>query len=749
MRRSLPLGIALLLAAGCKTEPPPPVAAPDAAALPAPGGDAPAPTQDSETPDPALVRRILTLEHARTLGPDTDGLIALSSNPDPRVRARVATALGRVGLADGVAPLLVLMDDEAPAVRAQTAFAAAILVGSIQDDEQATTDLRDGMRKAWTKEREERKDPTVREAIAWALRRFGGEKSVGVVDLLLDAFNDGDPKVSATAMQSFALLSRYTPKTPDAGKPGSVQAIRLRAADTNETTRRAATYALMRMKAKDAIPDFEQALEKRRADDERSMAVQGLTGLESWHVAQMRDLLMPPPEPTMDNLEPVDFRGDVWTKISAVNHLLAAKSEPALTVLETWLGQEILPDLTQHGIGLDAPIFHAVLAVAAGLPEFPDQKRARALLDALHRAAGKAGPLRRKDAAYAENLNAALLHCTAAASLDRLDKKVARVPDCGTGLEAVYPAVNRDILVLETQLAIAADDKAKVAALSAAYIPTAHPRLKVSLLGAASELFESGPEGEALVVEIGARALAEEDPVLRSYGVKLAARGPALLAVLKDGATTRPGHKMDVVLEALDAVKKHKPEGAIEVVLPWTASPEHAVRARARSALFALDPTAAPLPYEPALDAPQGEPGPPVTVVLRTTRGNIELELWPDQAPATVASFLALARKGTYDNLTFHRVIAGFVSQGGDPRGDGNGGPGYALPSEWTRLPYDAGTVGMAHAGKDTGGCQFFLTHRPHPHLDGGYTVFGRVTKGLDGVQAMQQGDIIRGVDIR
>ena len=228
----------------------------------------------------------------------------------------------------------------------------------------------------------------------------------------------------------------------------------------------------------------------------------------------------------------------------------------------------------------------------------------------------------------------------------------------------------------------------------------------------------------------------------------MAARGPALLALLAKGATEAPGDNLDVVLEALDAVKKHKPEGGAAAVRPWTANPDHATRARARSTLFALDPAAQPLPYEPALGAPRGEPGPSVKVVLRTTRGDIELELWPEAAPATVASFLALAREGFFNNLTFHRVIAGFVSQGGDPRGDGNGGPGYTLPSEWTRLPYEAGTLGMAHAGKDTGGCQFFIAHRRHPHLDGGYTVFGRVTKGLEGVQAMQQGDVIRGVDL-
>lgn len=739
----------------CKTDPPPaPPAEPSVKAplaKPTPEKAVDAGVEAKPEPKPVEVsadmRKLLAHEHARYVGGD-DGLGAFVTHEDPKVRARAALALGRIGLADSVSPLLVLMDDDDPAVRADAAFGAAILQVALADDEKSSTDLRDGIRRAWKKEREDRKDPKVREAIAWALRRFGGEKSEGIVDLLRDAFHDGDPEVTATAMESFALLSRYSPKTPGAADEGFVRSIRLRAADTNPATRKAATYALMRMKIKDAIPDFKQALEKQRPDDERAMAIRALTALEAWEVGLMRDLLMPPPEPSMDNLEPVDYRGDIWTRIHAVNHLLAAKTEPALTVIEEWMNKEILPQLRDHGTGLDAPLFHAILAVANGLPKFEQKDRAKALLDTFYMASSRGGSLRREKASRGEDLGAAILHCASAAALDKLDGKVSRTTDCAAGLEAVYPATRRQVHLLNTQVGLAKKPVDKVRVLAKAYTGDTPMAVKVAIMVQAAQLFD-GEGGPGLVKALGTKALNETDPVLRSYGVKLAARDGVLLGLLAQGAQKEPGENLDVVLEALDACKKHKPKGAAQAVKPWTGNPNHAVRARARGVLEELDPAASPIPWKPTIAEPRGVPGPPVKAVVRTTRGNIELELWPEHAPATVESFVSLARKGEFNGLTFHRVIAGFVSQGGDPRGDGHGGPGYTIPAEWTRLPYDAGTLGMAHAGKDTGGCQFFLTHRPHPHLDGGYTVFGRVTKGLDGVHTLQQGDIIRGIDIR
>ncbi|HEX6809908.1 MAG TPA: peptidylprolyl isomerase, partial [Gemmatimonadaceae bacterium] len=132
--------------------------------------------------------------------------------------------------------------------------------------------------------------------------------------------------------------------------------------------------------------------------------------------------------------------------------------------------------------------------------------------------------------------------------------------------------------------------------------------------------------------------------------------------------------------------------------------------------------------------------------VLTTARGTIELELYAADAPLTVYNFLSLARGGTYDHIAFHRVVPDFVVQDGDARGDGNGGPSYAIRDELNRRLYDRGAVGMALGGPDTGGSQYFITLSPQPHLDGGYTVFGHVTSGYAALDAVVQGDSLLAV---
>lgn len=118
--------------------------------------------------------------------------------------------------------------------------------------------------------------------------------------------------------------------------------------------------------------------------------------------------------------------------------------------------------------------------------------------------------------------------------------------------------------------------------------------------------------------------------------------------------------------------------------------------------------------------------------VLHTQHGDISIELLPDIAPSTVNNFVCLARDGFYGNTTFHRVVPGFLAQAGDPGGSGRGGPGYRFPDEISEVACVRGTVGMANAGPNTNGSQFFILLADSPQLNGRYTVFGRVTDGLD-----------------
>jgi len=140
--------------------------------------------------------------------------------------------------------------------------------------------------------------------------------------------------------------------------------------------------------------------------------------------------------------------------------------------------------------------------------------------------------------------------------------------------------------------------------------------------------------------------------------------------------------------------------------------------------------------------------GHPTRATITTARGAVHVLLFGADAPLTVSNFAQLARRGYYNGVAFHRVVPNFVAQDGDPRGDGSGGPGYAIRDELNRRWYDRGAVGMALSGPDTGGSQYFLAHSPQPHLDGHYTVFGHVTDGFDVLDALVQGDRILSITI-
>lgn len=136
---------------------------------------------------------------------------------------------------------------------------------------------------------------------------------------------------------------------------------------------------------------------------------------------------------------------------------------------------------------------------------------------------------------------------------------------------------------------------------------------------------------------------------------------------------------------------------------------------------------------------------------IKTNKGDIQLELFAKDTPKTVNNFVFLARDKFYDGLTFHRVIPNFMAQGGDPNGDGRGGPGYRFEDETRGNPrqkHETGSLSMANAGPNTNGSQFFICHGPQPHLDGKHTVFGKVTQGQDVVNSLKNGDVMNEVAI-
>ncbi|MFQ6059373.1 MAG: peptidylprolyl isomerase [Anaerolineae bacterium] len=188
---------------------------------------------------------------------------------------------------------------------------------------------------------------------------------------------------------------------------------------------------------------------------------------------------------------------------------------------------------------------------------------------------------------------------------------------------------------------------------------------------------------------------------------------------------------------------------------PLTVSPALTETAEVTATVPVLTPTTAPVSRKTYSQPPTMTIDVNKTYVatIETDKGDIVIELYPQDAPQTVNNFVFLAREGFYDGLTFHRVEPGFVIQGGDPKGDGTGGPGYTLPAEIKR-PHPEGAVAMARLGDDvnperrSSGSQFYITLAPQPSLDGKYTVFGQVTEGMDVVRSIARGDVMRKVTI-
>jgi cyclophilin family peptidyl-prolyl cis-trans isomerase len=229
---------------------------------------------------------------------------------------------------------------------------------------------------------------------------------------------------------------------------------------------------------------------------------------------------------------------------------------------------------------------------------------------------------------------------------------------------------------------------------------------------------------------------------------------PALTAAIQ----TAQGDGLYVArTAALDALTALDPAAAKVALTTALTDRDWAVRMRAAEDLRKLDAAVdvssmrpAPAPIVPELAAVEAFVAPQYSpqAYIETSKGTIQFELAVLDAPRTVANFISLVRKNYFRGVQLHRVVPDFVVQDGDPRGDGEGGPGYTIRDEINQRPYLRGTVGMALDWADTGGSQFFITHSPQPHLDGRYTVFGQVVSGMDVVDRLQQWDTINTIRV-
>jgi cyclophilin family peptidyl-prolyl cis-trans isomerase/HEAT repeat protein len=257
--------------------------------------------------------------------------------------------------------------------------------------------------------------------------------------------------------------------------------------------------------------------------------------------------------------------------------------------------------------------------------------------------------------------------------------------------------------------------------------------------------------------------LKADDPAVRAaaaegIGQLKPANGDSALAEAYRAGQRDPDYPARAA--ALAAIAPYGAAAALPVLQSALADKDWAVRVRAARLLAQLDPAVGaeaetrirPAPTVFASEAYQAARlvNPPVStqVYLDTDRGSIQVELAVIDAPLTVENFITLAQKGYFNGLNVHRVVPNFVIQDGDPRGDGTGGPGYTIRDELNERPFVRGTLGMALDWPDSGGSQWFITHSPQPHLDGKYTVFGRVVNGMDVVDQLRQTDVIRRVRV-
>jgi len=261
--------------------------------------------------------------------------------------------------------------------------------------------------------------------------------------------------------------------------------------------------------------------------------------------------------------------------------------------------------------------------------------------------------------------------------------------------------------------------------------------------------------------DLALKYLSHSDVVVRSTAADLIGDLPPseanTRALISAFANTKNDRLNDAALSILDSLGKQKTNTANEAIKGALTSEDPLIRRRAvaqlktngvgdfSASIGTVKTSNTRLDYIRALS----RSGRSVQAVVTTSKGSFTIDFFPNEAPLTVDNFVRLAQRGYFRGITIHRVVPNFVIQDGDPRGDGNGGPGYQIRCEINEVPYERAAVGMALSGKDTGGSQWFVTHSRQPHLDGGYTVFGRVTSGREVVDSIVRGDVIQSIVIR
>ena len=658
--------------------------------------------RDPNPAPPVVLMPATQTQPAIVAPPPPSDLIRLLNDGEARVRRRAALALGRVGLSEALEALTRLFGDAEPDVRRMAAFALGLI-----GDRAARPALLAALRDA---------DPGVQGRAAEALGQIGGDRTAA------DAVSGMvRTHAAAGALAGVAADDVTYPLAP------AVEAARL------------GLYALVRLGSYEALAAA-------------TLDASGQPVSTWWPVAYAIQRL---PDPRSGPA--------LVTLLSTPGRYTAAFAARGLGVLKAQAAAGPLRQIVESRAAHPAVVIQAMRALAA----IGDSATA---------------PLLTRIVAEAEADTTLRLEAMTALSVlagaDSLDLMLDLMSD---GSPAIRGAAMRTLARIDPDTFLATlsgldpDRDWTVRSAEAAALATIPPAraqvrlrmllqdrdLRVATAVLAALVASKAPAADTLLIE----RLKADDFAVRAAAARSLAELKAANAVpaLVDAYRAALGDSTYVARAAILA--------ALAQLDPTVARPflEEALRDRE----WAVRVQAVALTREGGAGAPTGAVdsairpavagrpmadedwrvvvSPPFSphAYIETDRGVIEIELAILDAPLTVANFVALARKGFFDGVAIHRVVPDFVVQDGDPRGDGEGGPGYTIRDEINMRPYLRGTVGMALDWEDTGGSQFFITHSPQPHLDGRYTVFGHVVAGMDVVDRLVPWDVIRRVRIR
>ncbi len=610
---------------------------------------------------------------------DEAAIAATASSPDAALRARTALAIGRIGDPKGGTVLARLLADPDPATRKSAAFAAGLL-----REPSLVGDLSRGLSDA---------DPEFAARAAWSLGFV--EQKAGESALLAAL-----PKAAGSERRAAIVRALWRYPTPE-----TAAAAASLATDPDPAVRAAALYALSRRPQESSLGILTACLK----DPDANAAALCARGLG---ILGKPESIAPLADTVEGRRVPVTVNGMLALAVIVEKNPTAARPS-TLGSRALVLAGDSNPNVAVSALALlawwtdDYDVFRRLWSIATtGLG-----RRRQVALESLMKGLGA---------------KAELLASTAAKDPDPFIR--AAVADAASSFPGEGANVLREVLFKDPS-------------------PVVRYRVVASLKTPAEVEASRG---------ILRDALADSDAGVRAGALDALGqlKTPEVLPILREAVEKSYADSApDVPLAAIGAAEEQAPAAQARAVVE--AAYKHpsvlVSRLAARSLVtkFQADPAAFPLRTYPGLPSTSDyaalliEARKPWTASISTSRGVFRVKLAGAEAPMTVMNFVTLARKGYFDGAPIHRVVPNFVVQDGDPTGTGNGGPGYEIRDEINMLPYAEGAVGMALSGPDTGGSQWFATQSPQPHLDGGYTVLGQVTQGMDVIYRIEQDDRI------